>query len=453
MKTIAIITCKFIRLGLRLLGRGGTSLPGKVALRLCPNLLGHVSKGVKTIVITGTNGKTTSARIVEQAFIDTGKSYFSNKSGANLIHGITADFVSNCSIFGKPKKEYAVIECDEGALKNVLRQLKPQAILVTNVFRDQLDRFGEVTSTLECIRAGIENVPDTVMVLNADCSLTASLKQKLPNECVFYGVDKPIYKTRVDESSDAPFCLNCGTEYEYDYITYGHLGGYRCPKCGYKRPAVDYSVSAVTQQTADWSEIQLRDGENSHTARINLPGGFNIYNAIGAYAALKTMGFDSKDSLAALEGFSCGFGRMERFDIGDATLRMILVKNPAGCNQVLNFLTNLDGDSVFAICLNDGSGDGTDVSWIWDVNFEELCSMGDSLKRVLVSGNRADDMALRMAYSGIDTEKIAVYYDYDALIDEMVASKDPVFIMPNYTSMLELRSKLASRFGFKNFWE
>jgi len=452
MKIIAILTCKLIRFGLRVIGRGGTYLPGKIALRLCPNLLGHVSKGVKTVVITGTNGKTTSSRIVEQAFIDTGRNYFSNKSGANLMPGITADFVSNCTLFGKPKCDYAVIECDEGALKHVLNQMKPETILVTNVFRDQLDRFGEITGTLDSIRAGIEKAPEATVVLNADCSLTASLRS-LPNKKLYYGVDVPMYKNRVEETSDAPYCIHCGSEYEYDYITYGHLGGYRCPKCGYCRPETQVSVSAIMQQSADWSEIEINDNETKYITRINLPGGFNIYNAVGAYAALKTMDFSADEALKALQGFSCAFGRMERFDINESTLRMILVKNPAGCNQVLNFLTNLDGSSAFAICLNDGTGDGTDISWIWDVNFETLVSMGDKLTKIMVSGTRADDMALRLIYAGIPDEKLSVYHDYDKLIDDIVAKKESVFVMPNYTSMLELRTKLSSRYGFKNFWE
>lgn len=453
MKIFAIIICKLIRLGLRIIGRGGTALPGKIALRLCPNLLGHLTKDVRTIVITGTNGKTTSSRIIEQAFIDSGKSYFANKSGANLITGITAEFAAHSTIFGKPKCEWAVIECDEAASKTVLRYLSPEVVLVTNVFRDQLDRYGEVTHTLDNIRIGLQNVPEATICLNADCSLTASLQEVLPNKCVFFGVDTPIYKKRVHEVSDAPYCIHCKGEYEYDYITYGHLGSYHCPDCGYSRLAPDISVSEILSQTADWSEIELSCYGEKLETRINLPGGFNIYNAVGAFASLICMGFTQPEALGALQGFECGFGRMERFDIDDATLRMILVKNPAGCNQVLNFLTNLDGEAVFTICLSDNYADGTDISWIWDVNFEELVNMGDELTQVYVSGVRADDMALRLYYAGIPEEKLIVMHDYDKLIDAMVASDKPVFIMPTYTAMLDLRGRLSTRYGFKNFWE
>ncbi|MGI6029234.1 MAG: MurT ligase domain-containing protein [Candidatus Heteroscillospira sp.] len=453
MKIIAIFVCKLIRLALRVIGRGGTALPGKIALRLCPNLLGHLTKDVKTIVITGTNGKTTTSRIVEQAFINSGKSYFANKSGANLITGITAEFAAHATLTGKPKCEYAVIECDEAASKAVLRYLKPSVVLVTNVFRDQLDRYGEVTHTLDNIRIGLENVPEAVLCLNADCSLTSSLSEILPNRCIFYGVDTPIYRSRVAEVSDAPYCIHCKSEYEYDYVTYGHLGGYRCTSCGYRRPKPDVSVTRIMQQTADWTDIELSDHGEKLSVRLNLPGGFNIYNAVGAYAALSCMGFSTPEALHALNSFECGFGRMERFDIDGATLRMILIKNPAGCNQVLNFLTNLDGQSVFTVCLNDNYADGTDISWIWDVNFEVLLNMGSNLTRVLVSGVRADDMALRLYYAGIPKEKILVIHDYDKLIDTMLASDKPVFIMPTYTAMLDLRGRLSARFGFKNFWE
>ena len=453
MKIPAIIACKLTRLALRLMGRGGTALPGKVALRICPNLLGYLAKNVKTVVITGTNGKTTSARIVEQAFIQTGKSYFANKSGANLITGITAEFAAHSTIFGRPKCEYAVIECDEAATKAVIRQLRPSLVLVTNIFRDQLDRYGEVAHTLENIRIGLSAAPEATLCLNADCSLTASLAAELPNRTVFFGVDVPIYKNRVSEVSDAPYCIRCKSEYEYDYVTYAHLGGYRCPKCGYSRPKPRVSVTRILSQTADSSRIEITADGASYTADISLPGGFNIYNAVGAFTALTEFGFSASEALSALGGFECAFGRMEKFDFGLSPIRMILVKNPAGCNQVLNFLTNLDGDAVFVICLNDNYADGTDISWIWDVNFEVLLGMGESLKKVLVSGIRADDMALRLVYAGIPDSMLEVVYDYDALIERMASSETPVFVMPTYTAMLDLRRRLSEKFGVSNFWE
>ncbi len=452
-KFFAIALCKLARLALRLQKRGGTALPGKLALRVCPGLLGELGKDVKILLVTGTNGKTTTARMLEQAFSDGGYSYFANRSGSNLMQGITAEFAANASLLGKPKKEYAVIECDEAASKQVLRYLKPKVILVTNVFRDQLDRYGEITHTLENIYIGLHQVPEATLCLNADCSLTASLQARLPNPVQFYGVNVPLYKNPVREVSDAAYCIHCKTEYQYDYVTYGHLGGFHCPNCGYSRPTPQVAVTEVLEQTADSSLIRLRCGEVEDTVRVNLPAGYNIYNAAGAITALTAMGFSFAQAKAAVENFSCGFGRMEKFTLNQRDIRMILVKNPAGCNQVLNFLMGLDGNALFTVCLNDNYADGTDVSWIYDVEFEKLLELGERLTGVFVSGTRCWDMALRLKYAGIPESKLQVIPDYDALIRAMTEQDSPVVVMPTYTAMLELRGKLSQACGGKNFWE
>ncbi|MEA4894493.1 MAG: Mur ligase family protein, partial [Oscillospiraceae bacterium] len=221
---LAVSACKLsIRL-LRLIGRGGTAIPGKIAVRICPDLLSRLAENVRCVIITGTNGKTTSSRIIEEIYIKAGASYFANRSGANLINGITSIFIENSTLTGKPKKENAVIECDEAASKEVCRLINPAVVLVTNVFRDQLDRYGEVSGTLENIMIGIKNSPNAVVCLNADCSLTASIAEHVPNKIIFYGIDVPIYKNPVSEVSDAPYCIRCKHEYAYSYRTFGHLG-------------------------------------------------------------------------------------------------------------------------------------------------------------------------------------------------------------------------------------
>ncbi len=449
---LSIAACKLTRLALRLLKRGGTALPGKVALKLCPGLLGVCARGVKILLITGTNGKTTSARMVEQAFADKGLNYFANRSGSNLIQGITAEFAAHATLTGRAKCEYAVIECDEAASKTVLRYVKPEVILVTNVFRDQLDRYGEITHTLENIYQGIVQAPEARLCLNADCSLTASLARRLPNEVIFYGVNVPVYKNPVQEVSDAAYCLYCKTEYQYAYVTYGHLGGFACPNCGYHRPEPQVAVTAVLEQTPDSSTVALRAWDWEGQVHINLPAGYNIYNGVGAIAALEAMGFSLEESRHAVENFQCGFGRMEKFSLDGRDVRMILVKNPAGCNQVLNFLLSLTEPALFVICLNDNYADGTDVSWIWDVDFEKLLDMGDTLTGVLVSGIRAYDMGLRLKYAGLDADKLQVIPDYDALLDAIRGQEAPVCIMPTYTAMLELREKLSRACGGQEFW-
>lgn len=449
----ACVTSRLARLTLRLFGRGGTALPGKAALRVYPGLMRELGRGVETVIITGTNGKTTTAGMLRHMLDKAGTPYFSNRSGANLTSGITAEFIENADFLGKPKKTLAVIECDEGNFPAVAAALQPRAVIVTNLFRDQLDRYGEVTHTLENIRIGIENSPHAKLALNADDSLCTSLAGAVPNPVLFYGVNTPIYASRVEELSDAPYCIRCKHAYVYDYVTYGHLGKYRCPACGYSRPEPEIAVSEVAVTDAEHSEVVFDDGKKRIPATICLPGGYNIYNACAAMAAGKLLGLKEETVAASLASFSCGFGRMEKFRIHDVDVRMILIKNPAGCNQVLNYLTQLREPFTFVACLNDRAQDGVDVSWIWDVDFERLTAMGDQIASIDVSGRRAEDMAMRFKYAGFPTERLRVNKDYRSLIENAVALGKPVYVMPTYTAMLALRSTISKAYGYKEFWE
>ena len=461
LRTIAAVAlCKSLHLAARVLRRGGTAMPGRWALKLCPDLAGTLARGVEILVITGTNGKTTSARIAEQAFANAGLDYLANRSGANLLSGITTEFCRHASLTGRCKKKYAVIECDEAAARRALGYLQPKAVLVTNLFRDQLDRYGEVTHTLENIREGLTKAaPGAVLCLNADCSLTSSLALDLPNRVVYYGLDAAAADPTAKPAalSDATHCIRCKTEYQYDYVTYGHLGGFRCPNCGYTRPGADVAITAIDAMEADSSAIKLSVGGETRAVRVNLPAMYNIYNAAGAVAAVMEMGLSADQAVAAVESFHCGFGRMEKFDLGAQGTRVMLVKNPAGCDQVLRFLSALSGEIELAALLNDNDADGTDVSWIWDAEFEVLSSasaaLGDRLRRVYVSGTRAWDLFLRLKYAGVDPARIVVERDYAALTEQLAAAEVPVFVMPTYTALLEFRPHLLRRCGGADFWE
>lgn len=449
-----MLVCKVITACLRIMGKGATSLPGGLALKIYPAVLGRLAENVHVIMVTGTNGKTTTSRILEQGFVTAGYDYFCNKSGANLITGITGTFCMNATLGGRSKKTHAVIECDEAAFRTVSRYVKPEVLIVTNIFRDQLDRYGEITHTLGSIETGIHNLPDTTLVLNGDCSLTYSLADKFPgSRIVTFGVDTVIYKDAVREISDASYCIKCKHRYTYDYITFGHLGGFRCNHCGYCRPAVDVAAEQILPSGTDNSKIVLRLFDHTFETVINLPGGYNIYNACAAAAGLTLMGLTKEQVQASLGGFECGFGRMEKMNIGGAEVRIILVKNPAGCNQVLNFLADSETPAMFAVCLNDKAADGRDISWIWDVEFERLYQHKDKLTGLLVSGVRADDMALRLKYAGFEEQEIQVVKDYDEMMYRLVNQDSPVCIMPTYTAMMELRAKIAKKYGIKDFWE
>ena len=447
---LACLVARLTRALLRLLGRGGTAMPGKAALKVYPGLLEYLGRGVETVVITGTNGKTTTCGMLRHMLDDIGAEYISNRSGANLTSGVTAEFIANADLLGRPKKRLAVIESDEGNFPAVTAALKPRTILVTNLFRDQLDRYGEVTHTRDYIARGIANVPEAVLCLNADCSLTASLGFDVPNEVVFYGVDGASTE-KEPNVSDAPHCLYCGGRYAYRRHTYAHLGDWYCPACGHARPAPSLCAEEVEPDGAG-CRIRLRTPEGKREAEIALPALYNVYNALAALTAARAMNWDFDCCAASLESFSAAFGRMETFRIGGNEVRVVLVKNPAGCDRALEYLASLPGDVLPVFCLNDNLNDGTDVSWIWDADYESLFAR-KSYDRIGVMGIRAQDMRLRLKYAGADDAAIEVYPTLDALAEAVKNAGKPVAVLPNYTAMLAVRDKLSSLAGKGRFWE
>ena len=453
----AVAVCKASRTALRLLHRGGTALPGKAAMKFQKDLLRTVSEGMQVVVVTGTNGKTTTSRMIEHAITREGNECLANKSGANLLSGITAELSASATWTGRPKKQLAVIECDEGALKLVVPLLRPKVIVVTNLFRDQLDRYGEVMHTLEAIRAGVKLAPEATLCLNADCSLTSSLAFDVPNPVLYFGLDSPVGDQKEQELSDARQCIRCGTAYEYRYHTYAHLGGFRCPKCGYERHEAQTSVTKILSMTAAGSEVEMRLQDSTRKVQIHLPAVYNIYNAAAAVCAYQAFAdryvpqLDRDAVFSALSDVESSFGRMENFELSGVPVQMILVKNPAGCNQTIEYLTGLGQDYVLAACLNDRTADGHDISWIWDADYERF-AQDEHLQRVLVCGDRAEDLQLRLKYAGVPTERIFLKESFEQMLEAMRTSEYPVFAMPNYTSMLALRGLLSAATGKGAFY-
>ena len=420
---------------LKLLHKGATTLPGRIALFLKSNILIRLSRGVKVIMITGTNGKTTSARMIEEGLKESGKSYFMNRSGANLITGITTSFIMNSSIFGRCKKDYALIECDENALKKVSLYIDAEILLVTNVFRDQLDRYGEVSSTLSAIKTGAENMPDCILILNADDPLTYSLSV-LPNRCFTYGMNIPLH---MGGRSDTDYCIFCKSPYKYSYRTYSQLGGFCCESCGYKRENPDFSVDAILETGADFSSVFVNLNGHNSIFKINLGGVYNIYNSIGSAAVLSVLGIDIKTLENSLKSFNGAFGRMENF----GSTKMLLVKNPAGFTQTMNYIKPLTINNLVFV-LNDNAADGCDVSWIWDADIE----IGENVKNIYAFGVRSGDMALRLKYEGYDPKIITSYKEFYAVTDE-----DNTVIIPTYTAMMALRPYFAQKYKKDEFWK
>ena len=448
---LAIIVCKLTRLALRILGRGGTALPGKLALRVCPDILAKLAKGVTTVMVTGTNGKTTTCRMLEQILDDAGHELFANRSGSNLERGIVAEFAANATLFGKPKRRFAVIECDEAAFRRVCGEVKPKVVVVTNIFRDQLDRFGEVTHTLNCIRAGLDRSPETIVCLNADCSLTASLAMNAPDRDRFFGMDAALEDTCA--VSDAPRCPNCGTEYEYSFRTFAHLGGFHCPGCGFSRMEPDVAIVSVLDLQPDASVAEIRVDGEVFPASVSMPGTYNLYNAAAAVSAATILGVSAKIAIGSLSNIESGFGRMERFSVNGVETRMILVKNPAGCDRGIDYVCTLPDKVTAVFCLSDDIADGTDVSWIWDAAFERLFAEGKQAPDIIVSGKRAEDMRLRLKYAGANEDDMRIIRDDAELIRAIGECEGQVCILPTYTAMLPLRATLAAQSGRKEFWK
>ena len=456
---LAIGACRLTRGLLRLFHRGGTTLPGRSALTFDKKILEVVSQGMHIIVVTGTNGKTTTCSMLRNAFQESGIAPLSNISGANLLSGITAEFASQATLSGKPKKSYAIVECDEGALKQVAPLIKPEVIVVTNLFRDQLDRYGEIMHTLNEIRTGISLVPEAVLCLNSDCSLTASLASDVSNPVYFFGIGKTaVAENNTDTAeeqdnspSDAKYCIRCGTEYDYSYHTYAHLGGFSCPNCDYKRKRPELEVTSI-ESTSRRSDIIIRIADTQVRVHVGLPALYNIYNAIAALAAFESAGLDRQKMITSLASVKSSFGRMEGFIYNNVDIQMILVKNPAGCNQTLDYLSSLNEEYVAVLCLNDKTADGHDISWIWDVDHEKIIE-DPFCKKIYVSGTRARDMKIRLKYGNAKEENIRMIRSNEKLLSAVTEDKLPVYILPNYTAMLKLRTILSSATGRNEFWK
>lgn len=462
--TFTIIITKLLIFILRIFKHGGTSLPGKVARKIYPDIIKVISKDFKIIMVTGTNGKTTTTRIIGKVLENNGVTYVTNKSGANLVSGVITTFIDSVDITGKSKASTALLEVDEAAFNVVTDFVQPDILVVTNFFRDQLDRYGELYSTLNNVRSGVEKSPNAKLVLNADDSLCVSLAHNLDRDVIYYGFAHGATDSGESiENSDAVYCLYCKSRYEYSYQVYGHLGAFSCPNCGYSRPLPQVACLKVVDLNSSYSDIEFTlestDDANervSHNARINLPGLYNIYNALAAASLGHLLGFPAGSIIKAMESFECGFGRMETIETNGKTIKIILVKNPTGFNQVLTYLLTETQEAQIAFIINDKLADGTDISWLWDVDFEKLEKIQENISMFYTSGIRAEDMAVRLKYAGIYTNKIALIKDHEELLIKALEKTQEgrtLYILPTYTAMLEIRKLLNKKFGLKEFWK
>ena len=449
---LSVASCKLTRAVLRKTGRGGTALPGTIAMKISRNILSVPAEDMEIVVVTGTNGKTTTCNMIEHALSESGHDCHRDKSGANLLHGITSDLLCDTNWLGKPRNHYAVLEVDEAALKQVVPLIRPKVIVVTNLFGDQADRFGSVENTLAEIGKGVKLSPGSVLVLNADDTQSSSLCLGNPNEVIRYGLESSVGEQGDVDLTDAGKCPKCGGSYEYDYHIYAHLGGFICPNCGYKRSEPDVAVTSIDSTDTNGSTFHVQIGQNTEDVYVSLPAVYNVYNAAACIAAYKALGLPVTEAIQALSNVQSAFGRMETFHLGDNVLQMILVKNPAGCNQAFTYVTSFQDNFNAVLCLNNRTGDGHDISWIENTDYEKLCT-DPYLQKLYVCGDKAQDLYDRLKRAGADESRMELVTDYTKLVDELEQATCTTFLLPNYTAMMELRSALGPKTGNKDFWE
>lgn len=437
------MVCKATHGILRLMNKGGTALPGVLALKICPDILRRLASKINVIAVCGTNGKTTSAAMAVRALENAGKNVFSNRSGANLIGGITTEFILNANLFGKPKCDWAVIECDEAASVKVLPAIKPRVAVITNLFRDQSDRYGDITAPRDMLTNALKASPQTIACINADCPLTASIAEKTENKTVFFGMDRG--RNTAPDKTESLACPICGAKLNYSYVTYANLGGFSCPKCGNKRRRPDIAIGdMIGEKTAE-----MRVNGEKKLCESTLSGIYNIYNAAGVVAAITACGIDSEYALSAAESFECGFGRMEKFPLGETGAQMLLIKNTAAVNQTLDYIKKDGGRKIIVFAMNNRAADGRDEKWIYDADFEKLRRI-KNITEIFASGELSEKLKERLSSAGLDCTP---ENDYDKLIKRLKSADCRIYILPSYTAMLELRQKLVKAVGGKNFWE
>lgn len=449
----------------RTAGRGGgTSLPGKVLTRVEPHAIGRLAQRLDrgSVVISATNGKTTTAAMVASILERTGARLVHNRAGANMAGGIASALADASRKGGRALTgDFGLFEVDEFWLGPVVEELEPRAMLLGNLYRDQLDRYGELETIADRWAAVVAGqVGRTTLVLNADDPLVADLGRVPqpgatapwpPAETVpgatYFGVDDPsLALPELQHASDSKHCRRCGHAYTYEAVYLAHLGHYHCPNCGQRRPEPSVVATDVELRGIRSAAFTLR----GRRVELPLPGLYNVYNALGAAALTLSLGVELDHVVAGLQAVAPAFGRAETIALNGRPASLLLVKNPAGANEVLRTLALEERELDLFGVLNDRIADGRDVSWVWDADWELLVGR---VRRFTASGTRAAELALRMKYAGLPAERIHVVDDLEQGLDAALEDGDgPLYVVPTYTALLELRELLTRRGHAKAYW-
>ncbi|MEA2195961.1 MAG: hypothetical protein QOJ25_12 [Solirubrobacteraceae bacterium] len=433
---------------------GGTSLPGKVLIRLEPQAISELAARLPrgSVIVSATNGKTTTTAMIASVLERARVTVVHNRAGANMAGGVASTLLAATRAGGRIDGELGLFEVDEFWLEALTEQLGPRAILLSNLFRDQLDRYGEL-ETIADRWASVLSGParGARLVLNADDPLIADLGRDHPGVTYFGVEDDAMAVPEMQHAADSKHCRRCGAPYVYDAIYLGHLGRYRCPSCGQVRPAPTVRAEDIRLHGTRSATFTLQTPAGSAVIELPLPGLYNVYNAVGACALCLALEIPLAQIVSGLEAVTAAFGRAETIPVGGRELSILLVKNPAGANEILRTLTLEDGELDILAVLNDRTADGRDISWVWDADYEILAGR---VHRVTCAGTRAAELALRLKYAGVPEDRLHVVPGLPEALDAaLAAARDAhVFALPTYTALLELRDELAARGSAPPFW-
>ncbi|MDO4519248.1 MAG: MurT ligase domain-containing protein [Eubacteriales bacterium] len=424
----AILSARIVQKACRMAGRQGVTLAGKVAWKIDPGILEKLAKQVKkeTIVVCGTNGKTTTNNLLCAALEAEGKRVICNHTGSNMLYGIVTSYVLAAKVNGKLEADYACIEIDEASTVKVFPHLTPDYMILTNLFRDQLDRYGEIDTTIEILKRAIEMVPDMKLIVNGDDALLAYLAEVSGHETNCFGVNEPVNTLlKSNEVRESGFCKKCGAKLEYEFYHYSQLGPYHCPKCDFKRPRIKYNAA----------DIRLENGlaftVDGKQLEADYRGFYNVYNILAVYSAISSLGVPVTNLEAVLQRFSPENGRNEKFRVKNTEILLNLAKNPAGFNQNIDSVMTDTREKDLIIVINDNAQDGKDISWLWDVDFEKIDD--ERVQSIVVSGIRGLDMRLRLKYANIPSVYIE---DVKTAIEDRIQNGcGNLYVLVNYTAL------------------
>ncbi len=453
-KFLAIFAAKQAGFWSRIMGRGGgAALPGLIAMKIYPEIVTDLTKELEkgVLLITGTNGKTTTSKMIAEILKANGEKVLSNSGGSNLSRGIASALIEQSSLFGKIKKEIGVYEVDEATLPKITQFVSPKAIIITNIFRDQLDRYGEVDKTAAILKRAIKSAPDAALILNADDPIVSSLGKDQGNT-IYFGISDEKLEAKSDLAIDIKDCLICGTELVYLHRYYGHIGEYLCENCGFTKPKTSVTAKNV-RLSPDRTSADIKIGRENAALTLPMIGLYNLYNALAAVTAGNFLKIKNTTIFKTLNNQKPAFGRMESFLVNDKKAVIHLVKNPIGFNQVLEAITQDRKSKVALVALNDNFADGTDISWIWDSEFELF---KNGFRKIIVSGIRSEDLRLRLKYADVTSKIIISEKDPSIAFDHalnLTNTSETLYILPTYTAMLELRNNLVKKGIVKDYWK